>query len=175
MVTNLIESPWANFSAKFVKFQGLPFGCELRLFKPDGRKVRSDFKVKRKKVNTRTLVKADDNATVSALLEMARECLSTDIRARGLRLCLYSPAGEKINGNTHLQNVRRLTPQDTEADRRRKADRERLIEELANIAKAEISESERLVDDPEHTVCHAYVSALIERYGFGPVKTAIGL
>ncbi len=175
MATKLIESTWADFSSRFAKNQSLPFGCELRLYSPDRRKKRSDFVIKRRQINSKALIKVDNKETVSVLLDMARKCLSTDLEARKLKLELYSPSGERIDVRTSLQKVRDQPPRETEADKRRKVNCEIRIEYLKKIAQAEIVESEYLEDDPEHIVCHAYIGALIDRYGVNNVKNAAGL
>ncbi len=111
MTAKIKSSEWSDFSQRFVRIHRLPKGTELRLYRrSDGRRVRSDFSVKRKAVNRTNVTRLIGNDRVSELLADARALLSTDIDARGLEMRLYGPDGDRINGNTHLQTVRSMEP-----------------------------------------------------------------
>ena len=111
MARKLKSSSLADFSTRLVRFHKLPNGTEIRLYrKKTERRVRSDFTVKRKGINSKNLEKFGDSWNVSDFLDEARAILSTDIEARGLEMQLYAPDGSKINGNTLLGNVRKFDP-----------------------------------------------------------------
>lgn len=111
----LKSSTWADFSSRVVKFYELPNGTEIRLYrKKTERKVRSDFKVKRKMITSRNIAKPDNSSNVTDLLYELSDLLSTDIEARGLEMKLFSPNGSRVNGNTLLGTVRKFEPQVTD-------------------------------------------------------------
>jgi hypothetical protein len=174
MTAKLIETSWAEFSSAFVKFHRLPHGTALRLFDPSGRKKRSDFKIKRQRVTARAMQRADDDDNVRALLDVAIGVVSTDLRTRRLRVELYGPNDQPLNGNTLVRKVRRMEPKSTPDDLARDLEEIALVESLQAVAGMSIAESEHLVDDPSKTVCLAFVNALSERYGRSAVLAAIG-
>lgn len=174
MPAKLIETTWGDFSSRFVSFQRLPHGTELRLFDSDGRKKRSDWTIKRRPIRSGSLDRVSDEDNVRTLLDSAIDSLSTDLRARKLRLELFGPAGQNINGNTLLRRVRKLAPKPTEADLQYREIENALGDQLKESALSSIRESEHLVDDPSTTVCQAYVDALVERYGRRAVLDALG-
>lgn len=111
MTAKIRSSVWSDFSQRIVRVHGLPRGTELRLYRlSDGRRVRSDFGVKRRAVNRTSVAQLEGTDRVSDLLADARDLLSTDIGARGLEMRMYGPNGVRINGNTHLQTVRNMEP-----------------------------------------------------------------
>jgi hypothetical protein len=174
MASKLIETQWGIFSVNFIKFHRLPFGCELRLFDAAGRKKRTDFLVKRKRVSSKTMNRADDSNNVKWLLDTALEVTSTDLMARRLKIELFGPNGKKINGNTLIGKVRQMPPKPTEHDIDRMHEEEHLISEVQSNAQSTIVEAEYLIDDPSTIVCSGYVRALVERYGRESVVTALG-
>lgn len=112
MARKLKLSALADFSSRLIKFQELPNGTEIRLYrKKTGRRVRSDFMVKRKAINSRNIKKLDDSSNVIDLLNESRDILSTNIEARGLEINLFAPDGSRVNGNTMLSTVRAFEPQ----------------------------------------------------------------
>ncbi len=163
----LIHSTWDGYSRKFVKRQGLPLGTELHLYDANGRKKRSDWQVKRRKVGS--VPRAAETETVHSLLQTATDLLSTDINARRLKIYLVSSQGDRIPGNTHVGTVRALPRLRTEDELAEEAQRDLEIEHLRGetkkIASAEIIEAEHLIEEPEHVVPHAYLFVLCERYG----------
>jgi hypothetical protein len=115
MARKLKISTLANFSSRLVKFHKLPNGTEIRLYrKKTGRRVRSDFTVKRKGINAGNISKHDNLSNVKDFLNEARNLLSTDIEARGLEMQLFGPDGNRVNGNTLLGTVRSFEPNITE-------------------------------------------------------------
>lgn len=111
MTAKIKSSAWSDFSQRVVRIHGLPRGSELRLFrKSDGRRVRSDFNIKRKSVNRTNVAQLRNGDRVSDLLADVRTLLSTDIDARGLEMRLYGPDGDRINGNTNIQTVQNMEP-----------------------------------------------------------------
>jgi hypothetical protein len=173
MATKLIQTQWGVFSSNFVKFHRLPFGTELRLYDYNGRKKRTDFLVKRQRISAKVMNRADDVDNVRSLLDTAMSMLSTNLKARRLRLELFSPNGELINGNKLVRTVRQMTPLPTADDIERKESEEASISEVQSTARASIIESEYLVDDPSTTVCVGYIRALIERYGRSAILSAL--
>ena len=171
----LIHSTWDEFSRKFAKRQGLPLGTELHLYDANGRKKRSDWQVKRKKVAS--VPKAAGYETVHGLLQTATNLLSTDINARRLKICLVSPQGDRIQGNTHVGTVRALPRHRTEDELAEQAQRDLEIEylrrETEKVASSEINEAEHLLEEPEDIVPHAYLSVLCERYGRERIEEAL--
>ena len=163
----LIHSTWDEYSRKFAKRQGLPLGTELHLYDANGRKKRSDWQIKRRKVGS--VPRAAETETVHSLLQTATDLLSTDISARRLKICLVSPQGDRIQGNTHVGTVRALPRHRTEVEPAEEAQQDLEIEylrgETKKIASGEITEAEHLVEEPEHVVPHAYLFVLCERYG----------
>ncbi len=174
MAIKLIQTQWGVFSRNFVKFHRLPFGTELRLYDSNGRKKRTDFLVKRQRVCAKVMSKADDSDNVRSLLDAAISMLSTDLKARKLRLELFGPDGEAINGNKLIRTVRQMEPLPTAKDIERMEVEEALISDVQSTAKASIVESEYLVEDPAITECSGYVRALTERYGRPAVLSALG-
>lgn len=111
MTAKIKSSEWSDFSRRIVRIHGLPKGTELRLYrKNDGRRVRTDFNIKRKAVNRTNVAQMSGTDRVSDLLADAKTLLSTDIDARDLEMRLYAPDGDRIYGNTHLQTVRNMEP-----------------------------------------------------------------
>lgn len=111
MAAKIKSSEWSDFSHRIVRIHGLPKGTELRLYRrSDGRRVRSDFGVKRRAVNRTNVAQLNGSDRISDLLANAKSLLSTDVDARGLEMQLYGPGGGRIYGNTHLQTVRNMEP-----------------------------------------------------------------
>ena len=171
----LIHSTWDEFSRKFAKRQGLPLGTQLHLYDASGRKKRSDWQVKRKKVAS--VPRAAGYETVHSLLQTATNVLSTDINARRLKICLVSPQGDRIPGNTHVATVRALprhrTEDELEEETQRELEIELLRRETGKLASSEINEAEYLLEDPEDIIPHAYLSVLCERYGRERIEEAL--
>ncbi|MBV1929544.1 MAG: hypothetical protein KUG81_08550 [Gammaproteobacteria bacterium] len=112
MARKLKSSSLADFSSRLVRFHKLPNGVEIRLYRrKTERRVRSDFTVKRKGINSKNVAKLNDSLNVRDFLNEARGLLSTDIEARGLDMELFAPDGSRINGNKLLGNVRKFEPQ----------------------------------------------------------------
>lgn len=111
MVRKLKLSSLSEFSSWLVRFFGFPNGTEIRLYrKKTGRRIRSDFTVKRKAINSSNLTKLPNSSNVRAFLDEALSVLSTDIEARGLEMQLFAPDGGRLNGNMLLGKVRKLEP-----------------------------------------------------------------
>lgn len=174
MAIKLIETKWGLFSDIFIKFHRLPFGTELRLFDATNKKKRADFLVKRKAINSKTMGRVDDSDTVRFLLDMVFDVVSTDIKARKLKLKIFGPDSKEINGNTLIRTLRQKDSKPTKDDIERMQYGENLILEVQSNANGAIIESEYLIDDPSTTVCTAYVRALVERYGRVAVIEALG-
>ena len=174
MTAKLIETTWAEFSAAFVRFHKLPFGTELRLFDAAGKKKRTDFKVKRSRVTSKSMARAADDDNVRSLINTAVDSVSTHLLLRKLKVELFGPDRQVINGNTLDRKVRKMAPRPTEADLERLQEEDSFVMELQTTAHGSIVESEHLVDDPSTTVCRAYLQALVERYGRRAVVSALG-
>ena len=159
----LISLSWADFSRKFVKRHGLPLGTTLRLYDQNGRQKRSDWQVKSRRF--KSMDQAHNRDSVSDLLGIATSQLSTDIEAQRLTLHLVSPHGQQINGNTLIRTVRAMPRARTDYDDEESERRDWEISELRNVADMELNQAEHLIDDPADVVVHAYVSALVDRYG----------
>lgn len=115
MARSLKSSSLADFSSRLIRFHKLPKGTEIRLYrKKTERRVRSDFTVKRKGINSKNINQLHDLYNVRDFLDEARSLLSTDIEARGFEMQLFAPDGSRINGNTLLVNVMKLEPQVSE-------------------------------------------------------------
>jgi len=115
MARKLKSSTLADLSSRLVKFHELPYGTETRLYrKKTGRRVRSDFTVKRIAINSKNIAKLDDSRNVTDLLNESINLLSTDIEARGLEMELFAPDGSKVDENTLLGTVRAFEPQVTD-------------------------------------------------------------
>lgn len=99
-----------DFSEKFIRYQKLPYGTSIRLYRGTGKKVRSDYQVKRKKINSKNIGVISPSDNVSCLLKKAKEMLNTDLDARKLHLELYGPDETFIHGNTMIKSVRELEP-----------------------------------------------------------------
>lgn len=174
MPRKLIQTQWGVFSKNFAKFHRLPFGTDLRLFNSAGKKKRSDFKVKRQRLNSKTMLRIGDNENVRFLLDSALTLMSTDLNARRLNLELFNPNGEFVNGNTLVQTLREMDSLPTDDDIEQMHIDELLIDEMESIAHSTIVDSEYLVDDPSVTVCSGFVRALVERYGRQSVIESLG-
>lgn len=107
MKEKIKSGEWSDFSKRIVRIHGLPDEAEIRLYrKKDGRRIRSDFVVKRKAVNSGNVVQLKDTDRVSDFLAAVRDLLSTDVEARGLEMRLYDEDGNRVNGNTQLKRLR---------------------------------------------------------------------
>ncbi len=123
MPQRLKSSTLADFSDKLVRWQEFPRGTEVRLYKRNTeRRVRSDFLLKRKAITSKSLPRLPDSQTVMRFLADATHILSTDIKARGIEMKLYSPDGTRINGNTLLGTVRAFEPRFDDEDREEAVD-----------------------------------------------------
>ena len=172
----LMHSAWGDFSRKFVRAQDLPHGTALHLYDTTtGRKKRSDWQVKRRRI--RHARRIDDDATVSVLLRTARKLLSTDIEARRLTMYLVGPSGDVVQGNTRVKTIRAFPPRPTERERAAEEQWREVIDyqrrEVADIASAELRQAENGVDDPHEVVPHGYVHALLDRYGRDELLSAV--
>ena len=174
MPAKLIETTWVEFSTAFAKFHKLPFGTELRLFDSSGKKKRADFKIKRSRISSSSMTRADDDENVRSLVNVAINSLSTDLKLRRLKVEMFGSDGQSINGNTLIRKVRKMTPKPSVADLERLQAAEAFVAEVQDTAYASIVESEHLIDDPSTTVCSAYIQALVERYGRRAVVIALG-
>lgn len=176
MNNKLLQTKLGVFSEKFVKFQLLPFGIELHFYRKDGRKIRTNMLIDRKGVNAKNINKLDDDDTVKSLLAEAIKALSIDIQNLGWTLKLYDGAKRKfIIGNTKIGTVRKKDAKLTADEMEQKYIDEQLMIEIQDKASSEIINSEYQidVDDPSITVCSAYVSALVSRYGRQAVESAL--
>lgn len=109
MAKALKTSTFAEFSAKFVRFHGLPFGCELKLWRDKSeRYARNDMLVKRKGINRKNCQPLSDDQRIRELLDEAERMLSMDLKARGLTLWLTGPDGSSIDTRTHTGTVRAM-------------------------------------------------------------------
>ena len=174
MASKYVRTDWETFSRKFVAFQRLPYGTELRLFHADGRKARTDLQVMRRPVRGTTTRRLEPDETVSALREVALGLLATDFKARRLDLQLYGPDGEVVKGNTRLSTVRKLPPAPTQQEQEQQENEAALVAQLQDSAQGAIAELEYLIEDPTTTVCPAVVNALVQRYGRRSVVQALG-
>ena len=168
-----IQYTWDEFSRGFAKRQGLPLGTKLVLYAVSGRRKRSDWQVKVKRRRFKNMESARDKATISDLLDVARDCLSTDIIAKRLKLRLVSPQGHVVNGNKLVGTVRTMPRQLTDDDHQASEQRSWEIGELQGVAGSELQQAEHLIDDPRDVVVHAYLFALIDRYGRPAVTAAL--
>ena len=108
MSKRMKESTISDFSERTTRVAGLPVGCEIRFFKKrDGRKVRSDFVLKRRAINTTNLPEPADTDTVSSYLDSVKALLSTELQTRGLDMHFYNQKGQPIVGNTRIGTVRK--------------------------------------------------------------------
>lgn len=105
-----------DFSAKFIRYQKLPYGTSIRLYRDTGKRVRSDYQIKRKKINSKNIDVVSPSENVTYLIEKAKEMLSTDLDARKLQFKLYGPDGKLIHGNTLIKSVRELEPIESNDD-----------------------------------------------------------
>lgn len=172
MGTKLIQTRWDRFSKSFVRFHSLPSGCELRLYDSQGRKKRADLLVKRKRVNGKYLDRATDSTNVTELISQAISLLSTDVRARGLRIGLHAPDGTRINGNTFIRTVRDMNPKTSALVHEQASLEEHQIEEIQELAHTALLDAEDLVDEPSRVVCAGFVRALEQRYSARAVRAA---
>lgn len=100
-------SSWSDFSQRFLRFQRLAHGAELRLYRRhDGRRVRSDFSIKRRAINANNVKLLEGSDRVSELIQSAKDVLTTDIDARGIEMRLYGPGNDRVNGNTQVKTLR---------------------------------------------------------------------
>ena len=117
MTAKMKSSQWSDFSQRVVRIHGLPKGSELRLYrKGDGRRVRSDFGIKRKAVNRSNITQLGGTDRISEFFADVMRLLSTDITARGFEMRLYGPDGDRIYGNTFVQTVRDIEPLQSRVD-----------------------------------------------------------
>lgn len=107
MTKQLKESTIAELSQRVVAHSLLPNGSELRFTRRStGRRVRSDFVVRRRHVTEANLPVPDDKDRVSHLLENVVGLLSTDLKARGIEVNLFAPYGVPIAKQTQIGSVR---------------------------------------------------------------------
>lgn len=107
MTKQLKESTIAELSQRVVAHSLLPNGSELRFTRRStGRRVRSDFVVRRRHVTEANLPIPDDKDRVSHLLENVVSLLSTDLKARGIEVNLFAPYGVAIAKQTKVGSVR---------------------------------------------------------------------
>jgi len=117
MAKQLKTSSLGDLSSRLVRSQRFPHGTEVRLYRRwDKRRVRSDFTLKRKFINSTTVQKLGDDKNVRNFLDFAGSLLSTDIQARDFEMVLYGPDGKRIDGHTRLRTVRDMAPKPTEED-----------------------------------------------------------
>ena len=171
MAKKLIQTEWGTFSVRFVRYNGLPYGCELRLYDGRGRKKRSDLVLKRQRLTN--TVPAKDEDTVRQLLDAAQALLSTDLKARRWSLELCSPDGVPVAGNMRIRRVRRLTPRLTRDEIQGREYREERISEIEAIARSALAEAEYLIDDPLEIVCPGFVRALANRFGRSAIMSIL--
>jgi len=109
MAKKLTEGDIVDFSHRVTTLGLLPNGTEIRFFrKRDGRRVRSDFTITRQHIITSNLPVPGGKESVAAFIERALKLVTTDLKARGIEARLYSPAGELLSGNTHIDSIRAL-------------------------------------------------------------------
>ncbi|MGP5370335.1 hypothetical protein ACTXN4_23085 [Pseudomonas helleri] len=114
-MAKLKSSTLAEFSEKMVKYQKLPYGTEIRLYrKKTDRRVRSDLILKRKVISQKYIDKFEGSENVKSFLDAARSLLSTEIETRGMEMRLYDPEGSRLNGNTLISTVRDLDDKDSD-------------------------------------------------------------
>jgi hypothetical protein len=173
MATKLVRTDWETFSRKFVSFQRLPNGTELRLFHADGRKARVDKKFTRSPVSASSTQRLDDGERVTALHDEARRLLATDLKSQKLVLRLHAPDGKEQKGGTLIRTVRKLPPAPTPQQVEQQEQEAQLQAQLEEGADAALAELEYLVEDPA-VVCRAMVAALVKRYGRKAVVRDLG-
>ena len=171
----LIHSTWEEFSHRFITRQGLPLGTALHLYDRNGRKKRSDWQVKRRNVGSAPRSRGSE--TVNSLLLAATDLLSTDIKARRLKMRLASSQGDLVPGNTLVKTVRALPRRQSEnelaAAKQRKLEIEHFREETRALAAWNLRDAEHLIEEPENVVPFAYLGALCDRYGRDIIKESL--
>ncbi|AGN83535.1 DUF1152 domain-containing protein [Pseudomonas sp. GD03651] len=108
MAAKMKSGTWQDFSQRFLRAHGMPVGCELRLYRKDGRKVRSDLGIKRRAINRSNITVLKGSDRISELITDAARLLSTDVLARGYEMGLYSPEGDRVYGQTYVETIRSL-------------------------------------------------------------------
>jgi hypothetical protein len=107
MSKKLKEGTLREFSELVIRVACLPRGSELefRYVKKD-RRVRPDFVIKRRSVNSTTLPCPDDEERVGPFLARVQALVSTDLEAKSIRMTLRTPSGATVHGNTQIGVVR---------------------------------------------------------------------
>lgn len=103
MTHRLKETTLLEFSDRVVRLAGFPPGTAVALFRKDsGRRVRSDFVLKRQPLVAKSFVKPAPGDGVGEFLAALRELLSTDIEERGLELRLLGPQDQWLDERTRI-------------------------------------------------------------------------
>ena len=173
MAKRLTQTTWGTFSVRFVRYNALPYGCELRLYDRRGRRKRSDLVLKRQRVVPSNIAPAKGASTVRELLDAARALLSATVKERRWSRELYGPDGAPISNNTRIRNVRRLDPRPTRDEIQRREYVEERISEVEASARIALAEAEYLIDDPTEIVCPGFVRALANRFGRSAIMAVL--
>jgi hypothetical protein len=169
----IAEDEWREVSKKFCRACRFPTDIEFRVWDKKTKKYRRNDMMAKYKTKHLESIKSNSKVTVSELLEEhITTCLSFDLPKKGWQIVLFdNRSSNKIQGNTLLSSIQvpiRKTIEPNKIDDYQRQE----IEEIQNIARQEIVESEHLSWEPELTVCQGYVQALIERYGYEALVSA---
>ena len=173
----LVRDEWRVLSDKFVRHHRLPHGTRLvlehRAPTPGARarKARNDTTFTRRLFHGR----ASNTETVADLINThLLPYLTVSPLSKGLNIRLVGPNDEEVKkpGATHIRKVRSWTPQPT-SDEVEEAERlEAEVEEIADLADADLRQAEELRDDSDR-VLRGYIRALKRRYGSPAFGTAV--
>lgn len=169
-MTKLIESTWAEYVAKLLRYQNLPNGTEVHLYslKDAGRKKRMDFHVKAPLIRASNVDVLDDDETVQKLFELIKEQISSPSLEK-LKFCLRMPDGQYVErGNKKLATVRSMTGAPTGSDLAKLAAIEYQVEGLQRVARQDLKEAERSlvrVLNADELTARVYLNAVAELIG----------
>ncbi|WP_024593233.1 MULTISPECIES: hypothetical protein [unclassified Pseudoalteromonas] len=174
---NLSESEFRELSEKMINSSRLFTDLEFRLRDSNKAKfVRSDRLVKFNSSifkEIKSSAKANDSLTVSSLIsDCIIPSLSVDLKLKKWKMVLFDTRSNTIiDGGKEIFSLQRPLPK-IRANKLT-GDERYEISEVQSIASSQINESEHLSWEPERTVCQGYVQALMAKYGYEQLVSAV--
>jgi hypothetical protein len=173
----LVRDEWRVLSDKFVRHQRLPHGTKLVLQHrapssgTRARKARNDTTFTRRLFHGR----AADSDTVKELIENhLLPYLTVSPLSKGLDIKLVGPNNEEVKkpGATYVRKIRSWPPQPTSDEIEEEERRDAEIEEISDLADADLRQSEELREDSD-LVLRGYIRALKRRFGDAAFSMAV--
>lgn len=174
------EDKWADISARFCRFHGLPYGSALKIVYepcaqyPNGRVQRDNTVYRRALFKKGKLEQVDDDDTVSGLInDHLLPYVDLDLKGQRASIKAFAPDGRALGPTYKIKNWRKEPAKLTEEEIEAANEREMEIDEVTREGSAILANLSEFRWDPEEVVLPGMLRALVEEYGIEAVGKAL--